>query len=165
MGRNAPTVKQTKFAANMLLGMPKTKAYALAHPDDKSKPRTLRVQAVKAAKTPNVQAELARLANTPIILDECPQAGDARAIRGHVLARMLRLSQASEPSVQLFALQWLYDYAGTLESKTDSTSDREQLLSDLKGLYKKALQQTPIVETVAEPAAEPADPPAEPPEV
>jgi hypothetical protein len=88
-----------------------------------------------------VKAEIQRLLADPIILDTCPKANDPHALREHAIACMIRLSKHTDGVIAAHAAQWLIDFADSMERARASkpTSERTQLLDDLRGLYERAL--------------------------
>ena len=148
MGRN-PTAAQTKFAAGMVAGKSKVDAYAIAHPNDRSKRRTLKNEAYAASLNPVVLAEVERLRKEPIVLECFPDANNPHALRAHVLATMTRLTQYPDPLIAMQAAAWLSQYIDKMES-TPAAAGNGQLIADLRGLYQKALKAAPLLETVAE---------------
>lgn len=159
---NPITTAQKRFARELSLGKSQTKAYKLAHPTGKTTGRALTTLASRAAKQVAVQDELARLMNDPIlqplVLAQCPEYRDEQRLREHAVGVMIRLTTHSDPIVAMHCAVWLYDYSCALEqAKAPKTprEDRAKILSDLRGLYAKALKPLP---TIVEASPEPADP-------
>lgn len=151
------TVAQRKFAQALALGKPATVAYKLAHPEAKTKGVALRNMASRAKKTKAVQDELSRLLGDPVlqplVMLPCPEYQDASKIIEHAVGIMVRLTNHPDPLVQMHAAIWLFDYGKTLkeERKAKSKESREQILSELRGLYAKSLPDPSlIVEAVPE---------------
>lgn len=156
------TVAQRAFARELALGRSQSKAYALSHPDQKMTTKALASAARAAKKQQGVQEELARLMADPIlqplVMFPCPEARDEMKLREHAVAVMIKLTTHSDPIVAMHCAVWLYDYSCALEqAKAPKTprEDRAKILSDLRGLYAKALKPLP---TIVEASPEPADP-------
>lgn len=147
MSGRAATAKQSRFAQGIVSGKTKVDAYALAYPDDKSTRRALIVQASRRSKVPAVQAEIERLRKEPIILESFPDASNPKALRAHAVATMARLTSYPDPLVQLHAANWLRDFADTLD-RAPAADGNAGLIADLRGLYRKALEASPLIETV-----------------
>ena len=149
-----PTVKQRRFAAEIAAGRSKRLAYAISHPGQKMSLPSLRAAATRAAKSPAVQAEIQRLIPDPVLFEVCPAATDPAKIREHSVAIMAKLSCCSDPYVAFYAATWLVNYADELDAKTKlarPSEDKQALLRDLRGLYRRALAPAPlVVETVGE---------------
>jgi hypothetical protein len=147
MAGRPPTAKQARFAAEILTGKSKVEAYTIAHPNDKSSRRALRVQASRASQSPGVLAEIERIRKEPIILEQFPDATNPHALRAHAVATMARITQSSDPIIAMRAADWLREYADKLDSIPSTPNN---LIADLRSLYQKALKATPLIETVAE---------------
>lgn len=145
------TISQLKFAQGLALGKHATVAYKLAHPNSKMGPKALGVAASRAKKKKSVQDELARLLAEPmlqpLILHPCPEYQDASKIIEHAVGVMVRLTNHPDPLVQMHAAVWLFDYGKTLkeERKARSKDSREQILSELRGLYAKSLPDPALI--------------------
>jgi hypothetical protein len=146
------TVKQRKFAAEIAAGRSKRQAYTIAHPEQKMSLPRLRAAATRASKSPAVQAEIRRLLADPIILDTSPKADDPRALREHAVASMIRLTKHSDGVIAAHAAEWLIAFADSLEAARarKPKTDAEQVISELRELYAKALNEPPLVEAVTE---------------
>lgn len=165
MSQSTLTVAQRLFAAGIANGKSKAGAYRDAYPHQHMKPAVLRQSAIKAAKRPNVQAEIQRLMSDPILFMACPQASDPAIVRQHAVAIMTQISRCSDMVMAAHAADWLARYADQLEAqqaaaKARPHEEKQRLLADLRGLYQKALAaprtpSAPLVETVleAEPVA------------
>jgi hypothetical protein len=142
-----PTVKQRKFVEGILVGRSKREAYALSHPEQKMSVRSLRSAATRAARSPAVRAEIRRLLRDPVILDTCPQMDDPRALREHAVASIIRLTNHSDGVIAAHAAEWLIHFANQLAvaGAPQPTTEREQLINELRGLYRKALNQPSLV--------------------
>lgn len=142
---------QLKFAQGLALGKPATVAYKLAHPNNKMNPKVLGVQASRAKRSKTVQQELQRLLAEPmlqpLLLVPCPEYQDASKIIEHAVGIMVRLTNHPDPLVQMHAAVWLFDYGKTLkeERKAKSKESREQILSELRGLYAKSLPDPALI--------------------
>jgi hypothetical protein len=150
-----PTVAQRKFAQNIALGFPKTKAYAMAYPKTTMTGHALAKTASLTAKTKAVKGELERLMAEPLLqpllMEPCPAARNPEQLREHAVATMLRLSRHGDPMISFHAACWLKDYADAIDVKRKPEEpDRRAILGELRGLYAKALNRAPIVETVVE---------------
>ena len=162
----SPSLAQKRFAHELALGRSQSKAYQLAHPDAKSTGKALAANAQRAKKRQGVQQELARLMADPIlqplVLVACPEAQDENKLREHAVGIMIRLSHHEDPIVAMHCAVWLYDYSCALrEAKSPKTpkEDRAKILSDLRGLYAKALKPLPVIVDAA-PAEEPSSEPS-----
>jgi acyl transferase domain-containing protein len=121
--RAEPTVAQKRFAEGIVMGKTKTDAYALAHPNDKSSRKTVRMSALNAAKSPAVQAEIKRLWSEPIVLEQFPDASNPHALRAHAVATMARLSKSADQVIAMRAADWLKNYADSLESMSTAPNE------------------------------------------
>jgi hypothetical protein len=96
--------------------------------------------------------ELKRLLRVPAVLDEFPAYQDHAKIRQHAVATMVKLTKHPDAPVAMQAAMWLKDYADALQAmslgKVPNQLEREQILSDLRGMYTKALARAPLVETL-----------------
>ena len=154
-----PTVRQKRFASEIVAGRSKRAAYELSHPEQKMSLRSLRSAATRASKSPLVQAEIQRLLRDPVVLDACPKAGDPRALREHAIACMIRLTRHTDGVIAAHAARWLIDFASSLERAPVSSpkTERTQIIAELRGLYERALGPAPpLVETAGENEPEPA---------
>lgn len=155
---HAITPAQRQFAVGIVTGKTKIDAYAAAHPASRMNRKALGVQAAKAAKSPNVQAEIQRLMADPVLFTACPEATDPTIIRAHGVAIMVKVSRCSDMAIAAHAADWLVRYADNLEArqaaaKAKPSDEKQRLLADLRGLYSKALaapKPAPLVETVIE---------------
>jgi hypothetical protein len=145
--RTEPTIKQRRFAVEIAVGRSKRVAYQLSHPEQKMSLRSLRAAAARSARSPVVQAEIRRLITDPVILDTCPQANDPRALIEHAVGCMVRLANGGDAVIALHAAEWLISYADSLEHApaVKAEADRQQLISELHRLYRKALNPAPLV--------------------
>lgn len=140
------------------MGQPKTKAYAFAHPNARMTPGSLQTAAKRAAKTEAVQAELSRLMADPmlqpVLLEPCAEARYPDKLREHCVSVMLKLTRHPDPLVVYHAVDWIRAYADQVAAERTlpkpDKNEREKLLGELRGLYSKALNRPPIIETVAE---------------
>lgn len=156
------TAAQKRFARELSLGKSQAKAYKLAHPDAKMTAKSLSTLASRAAKKQGVQVELAKLMADPIlqplVVTQCPEFRDEMRIREHAVGVMMRLSAHEDPIVAMHCAVWLYDYSCALEqAKAPKTprEDRAKILSDLRGLYAKALKPLPVIVDAAPEAPAP----------
>lgn len=153
------TQAQKIFAQGLAMGKPATVAYKLAHPNIKMKGASLAVTAGKSKKTKAVQDELARLLAEPIlqplILLPCPEYLDYNKLIEHAVGIMVRLTNHSDPLVQLHAAKWIFDYGQDLKTKRYAKQHpgktSEQILAELRGIYSKNLPSPKLIVEDAKP--------------
>ena len=149
-----PNEAQRKFAAGMVAGLSQEKAYSAAHPNNRGKVTSRRVNAKRSAKSPLVQAEVNRLLAAEFQLRPFPEANNLPALRDHVVKRMIYLTESKDEVIVLRACDWLKHYIEDREAVQAPSDTRADLFHDLSQLYRKALAapQPAIVEAVAEEA-------------
>ena len=155
MASRGITAAQRRFAQNLALGDTQVAAYRKAHPNQQMSVKTLRRKALSSSKSKAVQTELERLMAEPmlkpLLMEPCPGARSPEQIREHAVATMLRLSRHGDAMISFHAACWLKDYADAIDMKRKPEEpDRRAILGELRGLYAKALNRAPIVETVPE---------------
>ena len=144
-----PTASQKRFAAGLAAGKTKVDAYKDAYPKAKTTKRpVLRARASRSSQSSAVQFELARLVTDPSIMECCPNWQNPHALVEHGIAIMVRLSKchATDPVIAMRAAEFLIAHGEKqlpIAPKT-RTIDHAKIVSDLKGLYAKALNAPPI---------------------
>lgn len=159
MPPNTATVSQKRFAQGIALGKPATVAFKLAYPNSKLTGKSLGVTASRAKKKKVVQEELARLLAEPILQPlvclPCPEYQDYNKLIEHAVGIMIRLTNHSDPLVQLHAAKWIFDYGQDLKTKRYAKQHpgktSEQILAELRGIYSKNLPSPKLIVEDAKP--------------
>ena len=132
------TVKQTKFAARVADGEPRTVArkkagYAVS--DDPRHRQSTQRQASDLARVPNVAAEIRRLTWLA-----CPPADDIRGMREHAIRVISDLSRtAKSEAIRLQSAMALYRIAETTRAAANpraTDAEQDRLLDALRGMYR-----------------------------
>ena len=144
--------RQKQFAASVAAGKPLVAAYREVYqPANGKAPSTYR-NAKRAAKHPGISARIEELE-----LEPCPAAKDPQALYEHGLATIIQVSKSPEDRrVQLQAAQWLCAEAekrARLEAlrleKVRPPERREDVIAELRAIYRRALPDSdpaPLVE-------------------
>jgi len=144
--------RQKQFAASVAAGKPLVAAYREVYqPANGKAPSTYR-NAKRAAKHPGISARIEELE-----LEPCPAAKDPQALYEHGLATIIQVSKSPEERrVQLQAGMWLCAEAekrAALEAsrleKVRPPERREDVIAELRAIYRRALPDSdpaPLVE-------------------
>ena len=128
------TVKQTRFAAAVASGKPKTVARRENYIENPAKPKATSRSAAKLAAQPHVAAEIRRLTWL-----SCPPVDDIRGMREHAVRVLSDLSRSSpSDEVRLKAALALYRIAETTRAAaapSAPTNEQDKLLASLRKLY------------------------------
>jgi hypothetical protein len=140
----ALTVRQRRFAAGVASGLSKAKAYALAYQGNNMKRSTLETTAKKAAKNPQVKAEIERLT-----LELLPPVEDMKRAYQHALATIVRLTiETPDDRLRFDCARWLLTECQRQEQLTQRQEQlpekaaperTEAIMADLRRLYEMAL--------------------------
>jgi hypothetical protein len=128
------TVKQTKFAAAVAEGKPKTVARRENYSENPKYPKATSRRASELAAKPHVAAEIRRLTWL-----SCPPADDVRGMREHSIRVLSDLSRtAVSEEVRLKSALALFRIAETTRAASDPRTDdaaQDRLLASLRKLY------------------------------
>jgi hypothetical protein len=152
------SVRQRRFAAGIAGGLSKSGAYLAAYPGINMKKGTLDTAAKKAAKNPRVKAEVERLT-----LELLPPVEDMRRAYDHAFSTIVRLTiDSTDARLRFDAARWVVaqcEKREELEEKQRVPAgdavpvNRESIIQELRGLYRKALperaHEQPLVEVAA----------------
>jgi hypothetical protein len=157
------SVKQRRFALGVASGLSKTAAHAAAYPNN-MKRSTRDTAAKQTAKNPRVKAEITRLT-----LELMPPVEDMRAVYGHALSVIVKLStESSDDRVRFDCARWMRaecERQEQLLAASRPEPETERMLGALRALYAEIegyagapTQALEMVADVANTAASPAEP-------
>jgi hypothetical protein len=128
-----------QFAAGVAAGKPLVTAYREVYKPAHDKAPSVYQNAKRAARHPQIAAQVKAL-ETQLL----PGPADVAKIWGHALSVAIRLSVSSQDDrVRLKAATWLYQEAEKWEALEAARprDQREEVLSELRGLYEKAFSK------------------------
>jgi hypothetical protein len=148
----ALTAKQKAFATKVASGMPKTKAFRTAYPDNHSGSAAIRTDASRTSLKPAVRNEIERLQ-----LLTLPAVEDMYALRQHARAVLVDLSKVAKSEDTRAKCAMYLDQVATATIAAQQASpgpERQDILAELRVLYHRAMKTTEKPHPTLTPALE-----------